>query len=148
MLLDHLTIGYVTFWIVAGILGALAMRWGMPSPEVLRQYVAMFNDRGGNIAILTIFSLIFFQSAMAFIYHIIALADIPGDTVSKSQAVVTAGLGFVTGGAFNGAFGALLKTMNPQSERSTTRADGTSTNGTAPGNGAPPPPAPDAPVAG
>jgi hypothetical protein len=85
----------------------------VPSIGVIREFVEIINTRGGNILLLAFFVWIFFRSAMLFIYHVMAMAQAPGDMVDKAQAVVTSGLGFVTGSAFGGAFGALLKTMNP-----------------------------------
>jgi hypothetical protein len=98
---------------VAFILLLLIFSDRIPSINIIRQFVEIINTRGGNILLLAFFSWIFFRSAMLFIYHILALAQVDGNTVDKSQAVVTAGLGFVTGSAFGGAWGALLKTMSP-----------------------------------
>jgi len=84
----------------------------IPSIGTIREFVEIINTRGGNIMLLAFFVWIFFRSAMLFIYHVMALAEMPGP-VDKAQAVITSGLGFVTGSAFGGAFGALLKTMNP-----------------------------------
>ena len=85
----------------------------IPSVSVIREFVEIANTRGGGIILLSFFTWIFFRSAMLFIYHILSMANQTGTTVDKAQAVVTAGLGFVTGSSFGGAFGALLKTMNP-----------------------------------
>ena len=103
----------IVFSIVTAVLLLLIFRNKIPTIDAIRQFVEIINTRGGNILLLSFFSWIFFRSAMLFIYHILALADTTGPTVDKSQAVVTAGLGFVTGSAFGGAWGALLKTMSP-----------------------------------
>lgn len=84
----------------------------IPDIGVIREFVEIINTRGGNILLLAFFVWIFFRSAMLFIYHVMAMAEGPGP-IDKAQAVITSGLGFVTGSAFGGAFGALLKTMNP-----------------------------------
>jgi len=84
----------------------------IPSIGTIREFVEIINTRGGNILLLGFFVWIFFRSAMLFIYHVMGMAEAPGP-IDKAQAVITSGLGFVTGSAFGGAFGALLKTMNP-----------------------------------
>jgi hypothetical protein len=101
---------FVTLLLVVLI---LIFRNKVPSVSVIREFVEIANTRGGGIILLSFFTWIFFRSAMLFIYHILSMANQTGTTVDKAQAVVTAGLGFVTGSSFGGAFGALLKTMNP-----------------------------------
>jgi hypothetical protein len=122
--------------ILIGVVLALIYTGKFPTVASIRDFVEIVNTRGGNILLLAFFTWIFFRAAMLFIYHVMALADSPGDTVPKSDAIITAGLGFVTGGAFQGAFSSLLKTMNPLPPTPTNGQDNPTPN--------PPPEAPKA----
>lgn len=105
----------IGFGVLSVLLLLLIFSDRIPSIGTIREFVEIINTRGGNILLLGFFVWIFFRSAMLFIYHVMAIADSAGP-IDKAQAVVVSGLGFVTGSAFGGAFGALLKTMNPQGE--------------------------------
>jgi hypothetical protein len=102
----------IGFGVLAAFLIVLIFSDRIPSIGTIREFVEIINTRGGNILLLGFFVWIFFRSAALFIYHVMALADQAGP-IDKAQAVITSGLGFFTGSAFGGAFGALLKTMNP-----------------------------------
>jgi hypothetical protein len=102
----------IGFCLLSVILLLLIFSDRVPSIGTIREFVEIINTRGGNILLLGFFVWIFFRSAALFIYHVMAMADQAGP-IDKAQAVITSGLGFFTGSAFGGAFGALLKTMNP-----------------------------------
>src|SRR5271154_5699861 len=81
----------------------------LPSMASFKDFADTINSAGGHIIILTLFSAWFFISAMRLIFHIMAM---PEELISKQNAIIMAGVGFVTGTAFGGAWGALLKTMS------------------------------------
>jgi hypothetical protein len=121
-------------WPHALILGLLTLIYllltfanKLPSMASFKDFADTINSAGGHIIILTLFSAWFFVAAMRFFFHILAM---PGDTITKENALVMIGVTFVTGTAFGGAWGALLKTMS-----------GVKANGVAPS------PTPDIPVA-
>jgi hypothetical protein len=81
----------------------------LPSVGSFKDVADTINTAGGHIIILTLFSAWFFEVAMRFIFHVI---NLPDDIVTKRDAEIMTGMGFVTGTAFGGAWGALLKTMS------------------------------------
>jgi hypothetical protein len=80
----------------------------LPQMNSFKEFADVINSAGGHILILTLFSAWFFAVAMRFFFHVLGLTD---EIITKHEAIVMTGIGFVTGTAFGGAWGALLKTM-------------------------------------
>ena len=99
---------------------ALAFGNRLPSIDTFQKFVSVLNSRGGNILILAVFSLYFFRGAMHLVYHLLAMQQ---DVITKQDSIVMTAMGFVTGTAFGGAWGAMLKSMTG-SESQTRAADG------------------------
>jgi hypothetical protein len=103
-------------WPHALILGLLTLIYllltfanKLPSMASFKDFTDTINSAGGHIIILTLFSAWFFVASMRLIFHIMAM---PEELITKQNAIIMAGVGFVTGTAFGGAWGALLKTMS------------------------------------
>ena len=96
----------------------------LPSMASFKDFADTINSAGGHIILLSIFSGWFFISAMRFFFHSLSLPD---EVITKHDALVMNAVSFLTGSAFGGAWGALIKTMS---------------GGKANGNGAPPPATP------
>lgn len=81
----------------------------LPSMKSFQEFTDTINSAGGHIIILSIFSGWFFLTAMRFFFHVLGLPD---EMVTKHEAIIMTGVGFLTGTAFGGAWGALIKTMS------------------------------------
>lgn len=81
----------------------------LPSMKSFQEFTDTINSAGGHIIILSIFSGWFFLTAMRFFFHVLGLPD---EMVTKHEAIIMTGVGFITGTAFGGAWGALIKTMS------------------------------------
>lgn len=118
-------------WQQYAFLGALILLYlvlvftkNLPSMKSFQEFADTINSAGGHIIILSIFSGWFFMTAMRFFFHVLALPD---EMITKHDAIIMTGVGFLTGTAFGGAWGALIKTMSGG------KANGS--NGNAPGAG-------------
>lgn len=80
-----------------------------PPMEDLASLSNVVNSRGGNILVLVVLSLLFFQIGMKFMYYLIDL--MVNNKLGPDNAMAMLGVQFCTGTAFGAAFGALLKTM-------------------------------------
>ncbi len=89
----------------------------LPSMEAFKSFVDAINSAGGHILLLALFSIYFFKVSMQYIYHVL---NLPDDVVSKQNAIIMVGIGFVTGTAFGGSWAALLKTMTGAKANGTT----------------------------
>lgn len=94
----------------------LALRNKLPSIEGVRALVGILNSRGGNILILTMLTLTFFQASMRWFYYVMGLLQ--SKSITPDNAVLIAGISFVTGTAFGSAIGALLSALTGQDGRS------------------------------
>lgn len=94
------------------IYAILAWKRVLPSVESIRQFAAVLDSKGGNVIILSAFSIIFFASAMRLVYYL--LENTKDGKIDVSNAIIMSALQFVTGGAFGGAFASLLKTLTGQ----------------------------------
>jgi len=81
----------------------------LPTMDSFQKFTDTINSAGGHIIILSLFSGWFFLTAMRFFLHVLGLPD---ETVTKHDAIIMTGVGFLTGTAFGGAWGALIKTMS------------------------------------
>jgi hypothetical protein len=95
----------------------------MPTMSSFKDFADTINSAGGHIIILSIFSGWFFTTAMRFFFHVLGLPD---EVITKHDAIIMTGVGFLTGTAFGGAWGALIKTMSGG------KANGTGTTEAAP----------------
>ena len=84
----------------------------LPAVESIRRLMSALDDRGGNIAVLVALTVWFFAQAIYMFYF--AINMIGANKIDGKDAVLLMGLQFVTGVAFGGSFGALLKTLNGQ----------------------------------
>jgi hypothetical protein len=80
-----------------------------PTMKAFQDFVDTINTAGGHIVILTIFTGWFFVSAMRFFFHTLGLPD---EVITKHDAIIMNAVSFLTGSAFGGAWGALIKTMS------------------------------------
>lgn len=87
----------------------LQLRGKAPKMSSMREFVNLANTRGGNIVVLSVFSIWFFQSSMRLFYY--AFDEVAEKRLTVDNALIMMALQFVTGAAFGGAFGAMLKTM-------------------------------------
>jgi hypothetical protein len=113
---------YVFGWKELAFIGALVLVWLLlkafksePGVQSMKMFVDLSNSRGGNILICLFLTVYFFAAAMRIFYH--ALGLVVDKTLDPTSAVLMMALQFVTGTAFGGAFGALLKTMSPETAR-------------------------------
>jgi hypothetical protein len=81
----------------------------LPAMKSFQEFTDTINSAGGHIIILSIFSGWFFLTAMRFFFHVLGLPD---EVVTKNNAVIMTAIAFLTGTAFGGAWGALIKTMS------------------------------------
>lgn len=81
----------------------------LPSMDSFQKFTDTINSAGGHIIILSLFSAWFFATAMRFFFHVLSLPD---EVITKHDAIIMTGVGFLTGTAFGGAWGALIKTMS------------------------------------
>jgi hypothetical protein len=87
---------------------ALAFNNRLPSMQAFKDFADVINSAGGNILLLSIFTAWSIKIAMQFFYHLLGLPD---DRLSKADAIVTAGIAFVTGTLVGTFAGALIKTL-------------------------------------
>jgi hypothetical protein len=79
------------------------------SMKAFQDFIDTINTAGGHIVILTILTGWFFVSAMRFFFHTLGLPD---EVITKHDAIIMNAVTFLTGSAFGGAWGALIKTMS------------------------------------
>ena len=112
-----------------------------PSIDSVRQFVNLFNSRGGNILVLLWCTIYSFRVAMRLFYHLIEL--VASGKIDQKDGIVQVAIAFATATVFGMFSGALIKTMTGHEGEYTSPAPGSN------GNGAPAPPAasPAAPAA-
>lgn len=98
-----------TVFLTVGFFVLLVLR-RLPNVQNISACANILNSKGGNLMLLAGLSLWFFAIAMRYIYFLIAMMVHKELTVDN--AVALSGFNFVTGTAFGGAFGALLKAMS------------------------------------
>lgn len=125
MLGDHFRLTRFDVYVILGLIAyiVLALRNKLPQVESIRKFTAAFDDRGGNILILSLFSSWFFATAIRLFYY--AMTLISNGKIDAKDAVLLMALQFATGVAFGGAFGALLKTFRGDMTVAPPFADGT-----------------------
>src|SRR5579863_1002568 len=65
-----------------------------PSVNEIRDFVNVFNSRGGNIVVLLALTVYSIRVAMRFIYHVITLAE--EGKLDTTNAVIAVAMAFVT----------------------------------------------------
>jgi len=90
----------------------LALKNKLPSVESVRKIISALDDRGGNIVVLALFSGWFFIAGLHAFYFAIGL--ISQNKIDAKDAILMMMVTWLTGSAFGGSFGAMLKTLNGQ----------------------------------
>lgn len=93
-------------------LAILSLANKLPTTPQLQDIMTILNSRGGNILVLSLLTVYFFWRAEHMYY--VVLAQIQAATITADNGIALNGLSFDTGVA-SAAFGALLKTMSPDS---------------------------------
>lgn len=108
-----------TFLFFAGV---FALLWAnkMPSIQGVIDCANVLNSKGGNLLLLAIMSGWFFYEALKFAYHLLYMTS--HSEITPDNAIALSMFSFVTGTAFGGAFGALLKGMSGESVTATSGA--------------------------
>jgi len=111
---------YAVFAVFLALWVFLLLRDKLPGMASFKNFLDAINSAGGHIFILLLLSSWSIKISMQFFYHLLSLSQ---ETMSKDQAIVTAGVTYVTG-TLTGAFvGALLKTMSGGKANSTPGPD-------------------------
>ena len=108
---EYFTIGWQQYAFLSAVLltyVVLAVCDKLPSMSSFKDFADVINSAGGNILLLAIFSAWSIQIAMRLFYHLLAL---PTETITKNEAIATAGMQFVTGVLCGTFLGALIKTL-------------------------------------
>jgi hypothetical protein len=111
-LLQHISRWDLYIGLGAVLYLVLAIANKLPAVESIRRLMSALDDRGGNIVVLVALTVWFFAQAIYMFYY--AINMIGSGKIDGKDAVLLMGLQFVTGVAFGGSFGALLKTLNGQ----------------------------------
>jgi hypothetical protein len=90
--------------------GILAAKHLLPSISSLQGFADLLNSKGGNILVLLILSLLFFETGVRMIYWCLERA-IEGK-LNADNAVMMMGVTFITGSCFGGSFSSMLKVMS------------------------------------
>lgn len=107
-----------------------------PDALRLRSLIAILDDRGGNILVLMLMSGWFFSASLRLFYFAFTL--MAQKNLSADNAILLMALQFVTGAAFGGAFGAMLKTMHGNAFDANANTTSTTTTTPTPKTPAPP----------
>jgi hypothetical protein len=100
---------YVFFGSLLLVYLILVFSKNLPPMKSFQEFADTINSAGGHIIILSAFSGWFFLTAMRFFFHVLGLPD---EVITKNNAVIMTAIAFLTGTAFGGAWGALIKTMS------------------------------------
>lgn len=113
----------------AAFLTVAILGWAdkLPTTPQLQDIMTILNSRGGNILVLSMLTVYFFWRAEHMYY--VVLAQIQSNTITADNGIALNGLSFDTGVA-SAAFGALLKTMSPDSNTALNSNTQTSTTKT------------------
>jgi len=90
-------------------LGVVVWRKAWPSAAVLHDLVDLMNTKGGIILLLWMTSMIFFGVGMKMVYW--GVNRMLEGKLSTDNALILSAFNWITGSAFGGAFGAMIKTM-------------------------------------
>lgn len=97
---------------IAVVVAILSLANKLPTTPQLQDVMTILNSRGGNILVLAMLTVYFFYRAEHMYY--VVLAQIQASSITADNGIALNGLSFDTGVA-SAAFGALLKTMSPDS---------------------------------
>lgn len=130
-----MSVNEIQWWLAIGgfiaLLISLKLAEKMPSTQGWHDALASLNSRGGNILILSLFSVYFFHHAMTLFYHLLDMVQ--NNQLKPDNAFALMALQFASATAFGGFSGALLKTMTGDSSRSRS-TDGTTPDSTTDNN--------------
>lgn len=102
-------VNWIAIVLIIVLLAILQFAKRLPSREGAIDMIGALNSRGGNILVLAGLSIWFFQVGMKFMYYLIEMVS--AKKLDDSNSLAMLGIQWITGAAFGGAFGALLKTM-------------------------------------
>ena len=91
---------------------ALWLLGRLPGIDQFRQFANAADTRGGNIAILAGLSVFFFCVGIGFSYYVVDLLE--DKTITPDNTMVMLLIQWITGTAFGGTMGALIKTLNSE----------------------------------
>jgi hypothetical protein len=87
----------------------LILKFGYPTKEAMHYLVELANTKGGSIILLGGMSMFFFIVGIRLVYW---SANMEIDhKLESDNAMVLSAMQWITGSAFGGAFGAMIKTM-------------------------------------
>src|ERR1700677_754279 len=102
-------IDVVIFGAIIGVWMILLLKGKSPSIVDFRDFVNVWNSRGGNIIILLGLSIYSFRVGMRFFYHAVGL--ITEGKLDEKSALLMLAVQWITGSVFGMFAGALIKTM-------------------------------------
>jgi uncharacterized membrane protein len=108
MTIDRYDIVFVLLG-MAILYAVLAWRKSLPSTDAIHFAVEMLNTKGGIILLLWITSMIFFAVGIKLVYWGVNM--MLDNKLSGDNALILSAFNWITGAAFGGAFGAMIKTM-------------------------------------
>jgi hypothetical protein len=107
---------YVFNWVDYGTVLAFVLIWAflqyrekLPPVASFRDFVNIWNSRGGNILVLLALTIYSLRISMRLIYHFVAL--ISEGKIDEKSAIIMVSVSWLTGGVFGLFAGALIKTM-------------------------------------
>jgi hypothetical protein len=124
----HMTLDYLSGLICFVVLLVLMAAKRLPSPEGFDHFLGALNSKGGNIAILTLFTYISFVKASLMFYHLLDM--VKANQLQQDNSFALMGLQFLTTSAFGLFAGALINTLTG----ATVKAPPSPTNPVSPGD--------------
>ena len=94
------------------IIVALYLLGRLPGIDQFKQFASIADTHGGNIAILTCMSVFFFAVGIGFSYYVVDLLE--DKTITPDNTMIMLLIQWITGTAFGGTMGALIKTLNSE----------------------------------
>lgn len=119
---------YIVIVVIAVMLLLFKLKPPIPSIGTIQIAIELLNTKGGIIAVLGMMSLIFFFVGVHFIYW--SANMILDGKISTDNAIVISGFNWITGIAFGGVFGAMIKTMTGESPAAPASMSTTTTTST------------------
>lgn len=83
----------------------------LPNVESIRKLTSMLDDKGGNILVLGLLTVFFFEVAIKLFYYSFHLMDEADGHIRADNAILLMALNMASTGAFSTVMGALLTTM-------------------------------------
>jgi hypothetical protein len=115
---------YDILFVLLGVfltLGIVVWRKAWPDAQVIHDAIEMLNSKGGIILLLWLTSMMFFGAGIEMVYW--GVNKMIEGKLTTDNALILSSFNFITGSAFGGAFGALLKTMTGEEPKRTTSTE-------------------------